>query len=162
MLLKRISLVFFLFLNILCFSQKKKVSVKITQMEPYCGGARPTKEIQEQAQTPKPYNNKTIIVISESGKVDSAKTNSLGILKLKLKPGKYKLFEAWRYNKRIPAGFSVKDADLSCLKEEWQKEAFSITVDSKKTDITSKNAIIIYCPWTIPCLIESARPPVPQ
>jgi len=162
MVTKTFSLLLFLFCTFFCFSQKKKISLTITQLEPYCGGARPTKEMQQQTQIPKPYVNKTMIVVSESGKVDSSKTNALGVLKLKLKPGKYKLLEGWHYYKRIPTGFSEKDFDMNCLKQEWQKELYSIIVDSKKAEAIPERGIIIYCPWATPCLLESARPALPQ
>src|SRR4051812_22262680 len=96
------SLIIFLFSSFACFSQKKSITAKITYTEPYCGGARPTKEIEAEAKKEKPYAKKTIILVSSEGKIDSIKTNSSGIIKYKLKPGNYKLFESWRYYKTSP------------------------------------------------------------
>ncbi len=158
----KISFILFLFSAFSGVSQKKCVNIPITYTDPYCGGARPTKEIEAAAQTPKPYANKILVVVSESGKTLVVKTNSTGILKLKLKAGSYKIYEAWRYYKQAPAPTQLKDMDPECLKLEWQKETYSLKIDSKNTDILLKNEIVLHCPWAIPCLLESAKPPVPE
>jgi hypothetical protein len=160
--IKTTSVLLLLFCSLACFSQKRSFSLAITYMEPYCGGARPTKEMEEEAQKAKPYIKKTIIVVSESGKIDSAKTDDSGILKLKLSVGKYKLFDAWRYYKQVPSGFSMKDMNAECLTLEWQKEIFSLNIGHKNMDSHPKNKIVLYCPWATPCLLESARPAMPQ
>lgn len=155
-------LIIFLLSGFACFSQKKNVTLKITYTEPYCGGARPTKEIEAESKKPKPYAKKTIVILSNAGKADSVKTNSSGTLKLKLKPGTYKLFEAWRYYKASPNGMPLADFDAECLKTEWQKEIILITVAAKTSSCTPKNDIVTFCPWAIPCMLESSRPPMPQ
>jgi hypothetical protein len=155
----------FLLLFLMGFSlagQKKSVSIKITFLQPYCGGARPTKEMLAESQKPKPYAKKTIVIVSEEGKIDSARTNNSGILKLKLKAGQYKLFETWRYFNSTPAQLPVKDFDKDCLKPEWQKEIKTVVVTSKKAEVIHKNDIIIACPWNVPCILESAKPPIPE
>jgi hypothetical protein len=141
------------------YSQKKTVSVQINFMQPYCGGARPTPEIIADAAKAKPYANKTIIIVSAKGKIDSAKTNDAGVLNLKLKVGTYKLFEAWRFYKKATGGLVVSDFDGECLKNEWKKEIKEIVVTKKENKISEKNEIIEICPWNLPCVLESRRPP---
>lgn len=162
MMLKTTSVLLLLLSSFFCLSQKRSICLAITYIEPYCGGARPTKEMEEEAKKAKPYIKKSIIVVSESGKIDSAKTDALGLLNLRLRPGKYKLFEAWRYYRQPPSGFSMKDLDKDCLTLEWQKEVFSLSFGRKNMGSHPKNQIVIYCPWATPCLLESARPPLPQ
>ena len=70
--------------------------------------------------------------------------------------------EDWRYYKKTPAKLPVSSVDMDCLKLEWQKEIASITVDEKSAQVTPKNQIVVYCPWAIPCLLDSARPAFPQ
>ena len=81
------------------FGQKKTVLVSLSYYQPYCGGARPSRDMQEEATKPKPYANKMVIVISAAGKVDSVKSNTNGVIKLRLKRGTYKIYETWRYYK---------------------------------------------------------------
>src|SRR5581483_9411013 len=88
-------------------AQKKTISSKITCIQPYCGGARPTPQMEADAQKPKPYTSKMIIIVSDKGKVDSAKTDASGLLKKKLDQGNYKLYESWRHYKSTPNGESV-------------------------------------------------------
>jgi len=143
-------------------SQKKSLTLTITYTEPYCGGARPTKEIEEATQTPKPYAKKTVVIVSESGKLCVVKTNSAGVLKVKLKEGSYKVYESWRYYKQAPAPNQLKDMDSECLKSEWQKEIYTIKIGPQGNEVVSKNEIVIYCPWAVPCLLESAKPQMPE
>ncbi len=140
-------------------SQKKLVSTQITFMQPYCGGARPTPEMQADAQKAKPYSNKTIVVVSNKGKVDSAKTTAEGTFKINLKPGTYRLFEAWRYYKKATGGLAVSDFDKECIKTEWKKEMKEVIVSKTEIKVTDKNEIIEICPWNLPCILESSKPP---
>lgn len=140
-------------------SQKKLVSTQINFMQPYCGGARPTPEIQADAQKAKPYSNRTIVAVSNKGKVDSAKTNTEGTFKINLKPGTYKLFEAWRYYKKADGGLAVSDFDQECIKAEWKKEIKEVIVSKTEIKVTDKNEIIQICPWNLPCILESHKPP---
>ena len=128
-------------------------------MQPYCGGARPTEEIIKDAENLKPYANKTIVIISSSNKIDSTKTSESGLFKKNLKPGNYKLLEAWRYYKKADGGLAVSDFDVECLKTEWQKEIKEISVTKTDVKISDKNPIVVICPWNLPCILESHKPP---
>ena len=157
---RKILLFFAAFFALSSCSQKKLVSAQINCMQPYCGGARPTPEILKDAENAKPYANKTIIVVSSTNKIDSVKTNQTGSFKIKLKPGTYKLFEAWRYYKKADGGMQVSDFDAECLKAEWQKEIKIVEVTKTEVKISEKNEIIQVCPWNLPCILESCKPPV--
>lgn len=138
---------------------QKKLNSKITYIQPYCGGARPTPEIIAEAEKPKPYSNRSIIIISENGKVDSAKTDKNGMLKKSLKAGKYKLYEAWRFYKSTANGYPLSNFDKDCLSKEWQKEFRTVTVSKSKITEESKELITIHCDWSLPCTLENQLPP---
>lgn len=148
-------------ISFLTFSQKKAVVINMTYREPYCGGARPTAEMEEEAQKARPYARKKIIVVAANGKVSSFKTDAKGILKLKLHAGTYRVYESWRYAKKAPKALPLNNFDTECLKLEWQKEAFLIKVGDN-ISIELKNEIILSCPWAIPCILDSFRPELPN
>lgn len=140
------------------YGQKKAVSIKFSFTVPYCGGARPSQEILAEAEKPKPYANKTVIVVLlQTGKADSAKTNPEGVLKLKLKKGDYKLYEPWRYYKSNQNGEPMAGFDKDCLKSEWEKQTFDAEVTRKGVKVTEVNPIVRECGWRQPCLIEGSR-----
>lgn len=148
--------------SFLAFAQKKGCVITMTYREPYCGGARPSPEMEEEAQKARPYARKKIILVSANGKVSSFKTDAKGTLKLKLQPGTYRVYESWRYTQKTPKGLPLKNFVAECLKTEWQKETLVITVSSEKTSSEVKTEIVTFCPWNLPCLSESYQPPMPQ
>jgi len=139
--------------------QKKLQSIKISYLQPYCGGARPTPEMEAEAQKPKPYAHKTVIIVSENGKVDSVKSNEAGIIKKKLIAGKYKLYESWRYYKSTQTGDPLSEFDKSCLEEEWKRYFMEVTVTKSKLTQKSDNPIILNCSWDAPCMLETHKVP---
>lgn len=161
-MLKKGSIAIILFGALIGNSQKKAVSFQINYRQSYCGGARPSEEIMADLNKPKPYSYQSIIIISSKGKVDSIKTNENGDVKINLRAGKYKAFEAWRYYKKIPLGFSRGDFDLVCLKAEWKKEIKEIIITTKEIKVIDKNEIIYTCPWNTACVLDSRRPPAAE
>src|SRR5687768_12514434 len=101
-----------------CYSQKRNVSLKLSYYTPYCGGARPTKEIEEEARKPKPLSGKTIMLVKDA-EIDSVRTDKNGMMKKKLRNGEYKLLESWRYYHGTPDGSEMSNYDRDCLKNEW-------------------------------------------
>ncbi|HXB41658.1 MAG TPA: hypothetical protein VNZ49_14050 [Bacteroidia bacterium] len=87
--MKKIFTYFFLIFSFALPAQTK-VKVHVTYTGNYCGGARPTPEMEEIAKTPKNFHDVHIIL---NGKIHcKAKTDSLGYFTLPLKPGKYKIY----------------------------------------------------------------------
>jgi len=153
-------LILLIFLHTVFIScAQKKFNTKVTYIQPYCGGARPTPEMQAEALKAKPYSNRSVIIVSESGKVDSAKTDKTGTLKKSLKIGKYKFFESWRYYKTTPDGAPVSNYDKDCLAKEWEKEFKTVTISKSKTIEESKDQITLNCEWALPCILEKHLPP---
>lgn len=139
--------------------QKKTYTFKITYIQPYCGGAKPTPEMEEESRKPKPYSGKTVFFISENGKTDSARTNEKGILKIKLPLGNFKVFEAWRFYKKTPNDDVSENFNASCLQAEWNIHFMTVSVTKKKLSQNIENPIIRYCAWNAPCLNETHLPP---
>lgn len=139
------------------FSQKRNVIVTLTCTYPYCGGARPTEEMMADAQKPKPYAEKLVVVVSKTGKVDSAKTDKSGVLKLKLKAGTYMLCESWRFRKSGPQNEPLSSFDTECLKTEWSKTITTFTVGKKAVVVKDVAPIEFQCNWRLPCLKDGNR-----
>lgn len=161
--MQKFSYVLFFFLMSISFvnAQKEKIVLTISCRGEYCGGARPSQEMIEAAQRSKPYANKVIVIISDKYKVDSVKTNDKGELIFKIKPGKYKLYEAWKYYKTGSQGMDVSKFDRECLKMEWNQEIYRIIKEKKKkTRIEVGLEIMNRCEFGMPCLRpENMHPP---
>lgn len=149
----------FLILGFSFFAQKKNIVLELSYYEPYCGGARPTEEILAEAQKPKPYAGRKVILVAKSGKVDTLTTDARGKVKLKLKRGEYSLMETWRYYKKSFNGTPLEQYDMACLKTEWTKTIALLSVGRKETKINFTNELHNYCEWSSPCLLEAHTPP---
>lgn len=156
---RRISLLLVVLSSLISCAQKKNLSVMVSYVLPYCGGARPTPEMEKDAATPKPYANKKIIIVSENGKVDSVKTDAAGKFKRKFTVGRYKFYEAWRYYKSTPDGSPEERFDRACMVDEWKKEFMVVNVYKKAVKWEKNEPINLHCDWAYPCLKESHMPP---
>jgi hypothetical protein len=140
-------------------AQKVRVEIPVSYTRPYCGGARPTEEMEKEAATPKPLIGATFIWLSEDGRSDSVRTDSEGKLHLKLKKGSYKIYEAWRYRLDTPNNLPIENFDKLCLRAEWEQSTFQVTVTKKKYDYRILQPIVKVCDWSLPCL--QGEVPVP-
>jgi hypothetical protein len=105
------------------------VKVYITSTESYCGGARPSDEILQDVQTPKPYAFKTFYIRkgaqNSKGKAIKVVTDSAGCFSIKLKPGKYCLLYPTQLKE--PDYSKYKSTQVrstqgkACLKAWWLK-----------------------------------------
>lgn len=134
---------------------QRVVVQKLTYLAPYCGGARPTQQILDEAAKPKLYANRTIVLLNGS-KADSVKTDNSGQFRKKLKPGNYRLVESWRYYHSTPDGAPLENYDSDCLKAEWIKEFAELRVTSKSHKLEKKFDIVDNCDRKKPCILESA------
>jgi hypothetical protein len=141
-----------------CYGQKRSVRIKLSHYTPYCGGARPTQEIEEDAAKPKPYANRTIVLV-KNAEIDSARTDGKGMLRTKLRSGEYRLMESWRYYHGTPDGSPMENYDRNCLKEEWEKEFATLKIAGSKQVFVRKYEITDFCDRQRPCILESALGP---
>lgn len=139
------------------FSQSKKVKLKLVQVMPYCGGARPTEEMKKAAEVPVAYANKKLISVSDKQRVDTMLTDAKGYLITKLPYGVYTIYEPWKYYKSIPKGMQENNLQMDCLKEEWLKEDLKITITKKSTQVIN-NLKYPKCAHQFPCLINKHLP----
>jgi hypothetical protein len=153
----------FTFLILLVFNacaQKRNLMVKVTYIQPYCGGARPTPEMEADATKEKNYSNRMVIIVNTMGKVDSSMTDSSGYITKKVPFGNYKLFEPWKYYKRGPNGESMSELDQECMKKEWAKPFSTVVFTKKLVNVTSSGPIIMQCAYNFPCTIN--KQPIPS
>lgn len=86
-----------------------KTRVHVTFTNSYCGGARPTPEIEQESKTPIDLS-KTSLLLAGKSQV-KVKTDSAGWFTAPLKPGTYQV----RMTKVKPAGY-VTNYDPACKK----------------------------------------------
>jgi hypothetical protein len=132
--------------------QKKKITQQLFYTADYCGGARPTPEIEAEAATPKKYAGRSVIFVSDAGRVDSARTDSAGEFRIKLRAGTYRLYESWRYYLYTPDDMPIESFDRECLKKEWEKPIAVLLVEKQKIRMVPQNNIVKFCSWAAPCL----------
>ena len=150
---------FLLALMVPCFafSQTRKVKLKLVQVMPYCGGAKPTEEMKKASELPVAYANKKLIYISDKQKVDTILTDVKGYINAKLPYGTYSMYEPWKYYKTIPKGMQESNLQMDCLKEEWLKEDLKITVTKKAAQVVN-HLKYPKCAHQFPCLINKHLP----
>lgn len=153
--MKIIVFCFLLLFSFSLISQSKKI--KIVQFLPYCGGAKPNRDLQNTPNKSVAYANKKLIIVSDKQKIDTFMTDKNGYLKLKLPFGTYSAFEPWKYYHKIPKGMQESNLNKDCLKEEWSKEDLKITI-SKKTTTVVDNLKLPKCSYQFPCLINKHLP----
>lgn len=154
----KIYFVYFLLLfSVSLFSQSRKTKLKIVQYMPYCGGAKPNKDLQNTPNKGIAYSNKKLIFISDKQKIDTLTTDKNGYLNLKLPYGTYFMYEPWKYYMKVPKGMQENNLNKECLKEEWAKEDLKITI-TKKTITVVDNLKLPKCAYQFPCLINKHLP----
>lgn len=160
MTMKYLSIIILSSMLAMSCSSQKKISLTVNYLQPYCGGARPTPEMEAEAQTPKPLANTSLVLIDAKGKAKTVKTDKNGKLTLKLKPGNYELKELWRYKKTTPNGSDINQFETSCLEEEWKSVLQKLTVSKDGIKNEELYTIIRFCDHSIPCVKESFKPPM--
>jgi len=100
---------FLLILAPYTFLAQNKVKVHVTYTNSYCGGARPTPEIELAAKTPRNLHDVHLVI--KGKKHFKIVTDSTGSFKLPLKPGKYKVFMSYHKNDAHETNY-----DPSCKK----------------------------------------------
>lgn len=158
----------FIFLNTadLCrFKTKYEVKITVTYTQSYCGGARPSDDMMQELNTPKPLSGKKLFV--KKGKENSANatiikevvTDDEGKINLKLEPGFYCVVdENKKDRKKIDEWIKLYEKETTyyeainkaCL-EKWFKSA-DLVIEVQKS---GNNFTINYhepCSWhAIPC-----------
>ncbi len=124
----------------------------ITTTTSYCGGARPSEEIMEELQKPKPAKGKTIYIKYGSKNVSKLKiirkivTNELGEFEVKLKRGFiYQFMDDWKSKPFLtPQNTEFVVWDINCLKSRFATPDFIL-------DLKKNNGGLVEINYHQPC-----------
>ncbi len=92
-------LTYFFFVINLSFFAQQKVKIHVTFTNSYCGGARPTPEIEAAHNTPK--NLIDFYILLENKNQIKVKTDSTGHFTQSIKPGTYKVYLTAKTNQNL-------------------------------------------------------------
>ena len=145
-----------------------RISGKVEQQFPYCGGAVPTQEMRTKAATPVAYPNKTFYVRAgrtnrENGEVIKRfTTDNEGLYSIALLPGIYSIIVEEQLNAVNPKDYTTENQKVneSCLADWWKKPYYLLEV--KDQNITSLNFTFVHrCFLTndIPCITYTGPMP---
>ena len=179
LILMRIILSFFLLLIFFVdlSAQRRKTSRKpspilvnltITQTQQWCGGARPTEEMEREFSTPKPYPNCTIYIRKDSNVLNkpilhTLTTNEYGKVSVRLAPGKYTIVNIDKkddsvYRSTIYKYQNVTEStgpiDMNCYNIFMAEPDFTIKVPPRATrSIAKRHNYFKHCNWSgAPCV----------
>ncbi len=149
------------------------VSGNVTQTNSYCGGARPSDEILNQAATPRPFPNKKFHVIK--GEINtvgreiflSFTSDSIGDFSFKVAPSTYSIIldEQAQAPDTKKYESEVVKVDEACFKEWWAKPYYLLEVPAASQTTTIKGLNFnfhhkCFIKYDIPCLQYDG--PLPQ
>jgi hypothetical protein len=146
---------------------KFQVEIKATKTTSYCGGARPTPEIEKSHRTKRPYANTTVYIRkgSKSNYLTPAfatvKTDSLGMAKIGLPEGDFVFVFENKANentfeetlKLVDESPEYRSIDKECLQRFYEKPDAQINVTKD-----SENRVVMHrhfkCAWSeLPCAV---------
>lgn len=157
-----------------CFT-KKTVLIRgtVSYLEPYCGGAAPTPEIEARRNIPVPAPN--FVLHFKKGSRNNEKTrvektvtaNASGYFEVRLPKGDYCIVEDYKSKPfAVPAATQFTTWDTTCLKNKYNDCDFKLKVTGPTAD-TIKLVFRKHCFFNPPCgsytgpLPPTAQPPRP-
>jgi hypothetical protein len=150
----------FIVSNIAAKAQLQSIAVNVQVIQPYCGGARPTPEMEENARIPHAYEGKKFYI--RKGKINTCKakiidsftTDAQGNFIIKLPKGNYSIIVAEQKNELNIALYNTKyqKADIACLQKWWSTPYYNLVVKTvnKPLDFLFYNKC--YIQSDAPCL----------
>ena len=145
----------------------KNVTIQAWKTSQYCGGARPSDEMLQEFQTPKPLSGQLCFIRkSETNKISStpvasATSDNQGKINIALAPGTYCLVLPNKVDSAAYKMFLTKFGedtgnysaiDKKCLDQWFQKPELVFTVTDAKQPTATEFTIHQPCSWnTIPC-----------
>ena len=144
------------------------VSGTVQQRRPYCGGARPSAEMERAVAAPRPYPGKRFYL--RSGIVNSLSipvvasfvTDSNGFFSIALPAGTYAVIveEQLRATSSQDYAALYQKGDEKCLQEWWQKPYYQLIV--KDADVEHLNFVFArkcFVNTDVPCINYSGPMP---
>ena len=154
-----------MFVLFLCFSlnfkaQKIKTDINFKFIQPFCGGQKPSPEIVAELEKEKPLSQQIFYVYLKNKCIDSIKTNDSGSVSIKYKAGRYYLIEGWKHFKKTPNGSPISYYDNACLRKEWLKPNYKLTISNKNpAKLEYLNSVNrAQCDYMYPCIIVRHLP----
>ena len=145
-----------------------KVTIQLTQTSNWCGGARPSEEMEREFRTPKPYPNCTLYLRRDTNAISkpvlyTVTTNAAGTATISLTPGKYVVVDIQKKNDSVyqatvekykNATETTGPIDLTCYKIFMAEPDFVITIPKKMTNYTKiTHNYHKHCNWSgAPCV----------
>ncbi len=142
------------------------ISGKVTQTFPYCGGARPTKEILERLATPAVFANKKFYI--RRGKINSTTakiiksfiTDSSGGFSIQLQPGTYSIILEEQLYKIKEEHYKKPNqrVDIKCLTKWWAKPYYLLKVENNNiADLKFNFQRRCFIDSDIPCIYYTGQ-----
>jgi hypothetical protein len=144
------------------------VNLTITQTQNWCGGARPSDEMEREFKTPKLYSNCTIYIRKDSNVLTkpilhTLSTNEYGKTSVRLTPGKYTIVNIEKkddsvykatINKYQNATETTGPIDVNCYNNFMAEPDFTIVVPMRSNrTITKTHNYHKHCNWSgAPCV----------
>lgn len=156
----RYLIVFVILMNVVVSkAQKRWFHYKFDHVKQYCGGAAPTESNLWSDREKSFFGNKMIYFYINDKCIDSVRTDSIGRISIKLKPGKYNLYLPYKHFKGVPYG-TEKEYDMVCMQKEWARPDATLKMKFLGGHIFMNRAIgYEVCPWKYNCLKERHIPP---
>ncbi len=148
----KIIFLLFIFSTLQSISQKLKVELEFKYVQPNCNGTESKQGTDEISKKEKPLANCKLYLYLKNKCIDTVKTNESGTVIVKLLPGKYFLYEAWKHFKRTPDGSSINDFFKDCMVKEWLKPNYILTISEGDLRMDYSDVSASRCPNQYSCL----------
>jgi hypothetical protein len=138
-----------------------RVNIKLRYIPPYCGGAAPSEQMEQERLKGFPWNNKVFYMNkNDSGKYESFVSDQYGMLRLALFKGKYCLKLPYKVESGSIEKFKKQgwEFDAACLEEVMNQCDFSFEINSDTTlNFTHRGRCHYQGPT--PCVTNPGPPP---
>lgn len=146
----------FVYFLVLFFSfanaqQKLKLEIELTYIVPDCKDGHNQADFPAKSKTAGLPNTKFYIYQGKKC-VDTVKTDANGIVIVKLAPGNYDFFEAWKHFKKTPDGSPVTDFFMDCLQKEWAKPNYQLRLAEEDIKLDYNGVSASRCSNEYACL----------
>ncbi len=143
-------------------NELKTVQFFVRQINPYCGGAAPTEEMERNRMKGAPAIDFIFYIENKHGVSQRLATNNLGIASAKLKNGSYCIKEGYKADAEMQQSLknSNWEFDMECLKK-WNT---TCNLEFEVTDTTNETITFTHYPrcsyeGPVPCITNTGFPP---
>lgn len=140
---------------------EKEITVAVRRINPYCGGAAPSDEMERMRMKGEPGNNIVFYITNGNGVSIRFKTSEMGTAKASLKPGSYCIKEGYKIDPEMKKVLANSDweIDEECI-AKWNA---SCNHEFEVTDSTTVVSFTYYgrCGYEgpVPCITNAGFPP---